>query len=65
MKVTCKNFETGALTTKYTPFTPKQYLSINFAGWGFYKVVKLSALRYEVIDRFDGSTAYEINFSYS
>ena len=48
----------------FTLLTPKQYLTVNFAGWGFYKVIKVSALKYQVFDKFENAIVYTITFSY-
>lgn len=48
----------------FTLLTPKQYLTFNFAGWGFYKVIKVSALKYQIFDKFENAVVYTITFSY-
>ena len=63
MIVTTEN-ASGDKKKSTTYFTPTQYLSINFAGWGFYKIIKVSALKYQIIDKFENAVAYTITFSY-
>lgn len=48
----------------FTFLTPKQYLGLNFGGWGFYKVIKVSALKYQIFDKFENAVVYTITFSY-
>lgn len=63
MIVTTENAN-GLKSKSCTWFTPKQYLSINFSGWGFYKIIKVSALKYQIFDKFENAVVYTITFSY-
>ena len=42
-----------------SPFTIRQFLTINFAGWGFYSIVK-NGNSYNIIDKFTGELIYSI-----
>jgi hypothetical protein len=42
-----------------TPFTVRQFLTINIAGWGFYSIIK-NGKDYNVIDKFTGELIYTI-----
>ena len=43
-----------------TPLTFKQWLSIHFAAWGFYKIVQDSPKRYFILNSFTGELEYTI-----
>lgn len=42
-----------------TPFTTKQWLSINFGGWGFYSIIQYGK-DYLIFDKFTKQHLYTI-----
>ena len=45
-----------------TPLTVKQWLSIHFGAWGWYKVIRLTKNKYQVFDKFDNKLNYTLTF---
>ena len=45
-----------------TPLTIKQWLSIHFGAWGWYKIIKESKNKYLIYDKFDNKINYTLTF---
>lgn len=60
MKFTINNVIENTTKTVETPFTFREWLSIHFGAWGFYKVVKIDSKHYEIYDKFSNVLQYTI-----
>ena len=38
-----------------------EWVQVNFAGWGFYKIKRIEKNSYEIIEKFTNQTVYKIN----
>jgi hypothetical protein len=60
MKFTLINHEKQTEEVVDTPFTIKQWMSVHFGSWGFYKVTQVNKKEYEITDKFSGELAYTV-----
>ena len=60
MKFTLINHEKQTEEIVDTPFTLKQWMSVHFGAWGFYKIAQVNNKQYEITDKFSGELAYTI-----
>lgn len=60
MKFTLINYEKNTEEVVDTPLTLKQWLSIHFGAWGFYRIIQASKKQYDVTDKFTGELVYTI-----
>ena len=60
MKFTLVNYEKNKEEVIDTPLTLRQWMSIHFEAWGFYKIIQVSKKQYEVTDKFTGELVYTI-----
>ena len=60
MKFTINNINENTTKTIETPFTFKQWLSIHFGAWGFYKIEQIDKKHYKIYDSFTKELQYTI-----
>ena len=60
MKFRINNINENTTQTIETPFTLKQWLSIHFGAWGFYKIEQIDKKHYNIYDAFSKELQYTI-----
>lgn len=60
VKIKVKDVEKNEEKIVETPFTVRQWTLINFAGWGFYKIV-FDGKKYMIFNKFENNKlCYEV-----
>lgn len=60
MKIKIENHNENAARVFEYPGTITQFIKIHFGVWGFYKVIKAAADRFEIIDVFTGEHVHTV-----
>lgn len=60
MKFTLINYEKNKEEVVDTPLTLKQWMTVHFASWGFYKITQVDKKQYDITDKFTGELLYTI-----
>lgn len=60
MKFTLIDYEKNKEEVVDTPLTLKQWMTVHFAAWGFYKITQVDKKQYDITDKFTGELLYTI-----